>query len=95
MRLSKMLYGSSTPFLQRGGGRLLMPFRMLARLAANPRLAFPAVIGRPTYFFRFEIDGTQHHWAATFCYSQDETRIIHHHARLPSAHVEQRVRKRQ
>jgi hypothetical protein len=46
------------------------------RLAANPRLASKGVIGRPTFFFRFEIDGVGYHWAATFCYSEDEKKII-------------------
>lgn len=46
------------------------------RLAANPKLGSRGPLGRPTYFFHFEVGGTHYHWAATFCYSQDETRIV-------------------
>lgn len=48
----------------------------LLRLATNPRLGVRGPLGRPTYFFRFEIGGTQYHWAATFRYSEDETKIV-------------------
>ncbi len=48
----------------------------LVRLAANPRLGIRGPLGRPTYFFTFEIGGTRYHWAATYCYSQDETKIV-------------------
>lgn len=53
------------------------------RLAANPQLAGRGPVGRPTFFFHFAIGGTHYHWAATFRYSEDETKIVVTHVYRP------------
>ncbi len=56
----------------------------LLTLTANPMLAGKQSLGRPTYRFRFTAGGVGYHWAATFAYSADETRIIITHVyRIP------------
>jgi hypothetical protein len=54
------------------------------RLAANPKLASKGPVGRPTFFFSFEVGGTHYRWAATFCFSEDETKVIVTHVFRPT-----------
>ena len=48
----------------------------MERLGANPRLAPHVHLGRQTYQFSFRAGGTTYHWAATFCFSEDEKAVI-------------------
>lgn len=45
------------------------------RLVANPQLAQPRHLGRPTYHFSFVAGGVHYHWGCTYIFSEDETTI--------------------
>jgi|GEM_PF-6514710 len=47
----------------------------LERLAANPKLAQPRHLARPTYHFQFVADGVKYHWGCTYAFSEDETSL--------------------
>ena len=56
----------------------------LEKLSANPSLAVPSTLGRPTYRISFVADNVHYHWAAAFQYAQDErTIVITHVFRVP------------
>ncbi|HXG44221.1 MAG TPA: hypothetical protein VNJ71_05605 [Gemmatimonadales bacterium] len=60
----------------RRGAALDAVLTQLTTLAANPRLAVPAAVGRPVYRFSFVAEDTTYYWAATFRYSLDERAIV-------------------